>query len=80
LTEGQIVPCGNGGRSSLIKDTISYICSGGLFRAGETEMLETRPEPARMSLRIPLIPRRRSVFVARVEPLAHVERSLIRPV
>jgi len=42
-------------------------------------MLETRPDPTRISLRIPLIPRRRRVFVARVEPLAHVERSLIRP-
>lgn len=54
-------------------------CSGGLLNAGETEMPATSPEPDRISLRMPLMPRSSKVFAPRWEPLAHVERSLIKP-
>jgi hypothetical protein len=80
LTGREIVPCGNGGRSSFARFTISNICSGGLFNAGETEVLEETPEPERISLRIPLIPSRSRVLAPRGDPLAHVERSRIKPV
>jgi hypothetical protein len=58
---------------------VHYTCSGGLFNAGETEALEETPEPERISLRIPLIPSRSRVLAPRGDPLAHVERSRIKP-
>ena len=54
-------------------------CSGGLLKAGETEMLATRPEPDSISLRIPLMPRSSKVLAPRGDPLAHVESSRIKP-
>lgn len=42
-------------------------------------MLPTKPEPDRISLRMPLIPRRRRVLALNREPLAHVERRRIKP-
>uniref|UniRef100_A0A0A9GPW3 KAK n=1 Tax=Arundo donax TaxID=35708 RepID=A0A0A9GPW3_ARUDO len=33
-----------------------------------------------MSLRVPLIPRRRGVLTANSDPLAHIERRRIKPV
>lgn len=56
-----------------------YTCSGGLLNAGETEALEETPEPDRISLRIPLIPRSNKVLAPRGDPLAQVERSRIKP-
>lgn len=58
---------------------IAHTCSGGLLKAGETNMLQTRPDPDRISLRMPLIPRRRRDFAPRGEPFAHVESSRIKP-
>lgn len=54
-------------------------CSGGLVRAGETVVPANRPEPERMSFKVPLIPRRRRVLDANGDPLAQVERSRITP-
>lgn len=59
--------------------TKHYTCSAGLLNAGETEALEDTPEPDSISLRMPLIPRRSSVLAPRGDPLAHVERSRIKP-
>lgn len=56
-----------------------YTCSGGLLNAGETEALEETPDPDRISLRMPLIPRRSKVLAPRGDPLAQVERSRIKP-
>jgi len=39
----------------------------------------TNPEPERISLSVPLIPRRRSVLAARGDPLAHIESRRITP-
>ena len=54
-------------------------CSGGLLKAGETDDLAAMPEPDRISLRMPLIPRRSNVLAPNGDPLAQVERSRINP-
>lgn len=56
-----------------------HTCSGGLLKAGEIETAATRSEPDRISLSIPLIPSSNKVLAPSGEPLAHVERSLIKP-
>lgn len=42
-------------------------------------MPATNPDPERISLSVPLIPRRRSVLAARGDPLAHIESRRITP-
>jgi hypothetical protein len=54
-------------------------CSGGLAKAGETVIPATRPEPERISFKVPLVPRRRRVLAANGDPLAQVERSRMTP-
>lgn len=60
-------------------DKTANTCSGGLLNAGETDEVAAMPEPARISLRMPLIPRRSNVLVPNGDPLAQVERSRIKP-
>jgi len=61
------------------KQNIQSTCSGGLVRAGETDILATTPEPESISLRIPLMPSKRSVLAPNGDPLAHVDRRRIKP-
>lgn len=58
---------------------LAHTCSAGLVKAGETDNLASRPAPDKISLRVPLTPKRSSVFAPRGEPLAQVERSRIKP-
>lgn len=60
-------------------EEMAHTCSGGLLKAGETDMLDTKPDPDKMSFRMPLIPRRSRDFAPNGEPFAHVERSRINP-
>lgn len=61
------------------KQISASTCSAGLLNAGDTDMPATRPEPDRISFRMPLIPRSSKVFAPWSEPLAQVERSRIKP-
>lgn len=61
-----------------IRETLQT-CSGGLANAGLMETLATRPEPDKISLRVPLIPRRRRVLAANGDPLAQVDKRRIKP-
>lgn len=54
-------------------------CSAGLLRAGGTDELAETPEPDKISLRVPLIPRRSKVLDPRGDPLANVDSSRIKP-
>lgn len=60
-------------------EEMAHTCSGGLLKAGETDMPEPKPDPDKMSFNMPLIPRRSRDFAPSGEPLAHVERSRINP-
>lgn len=66
-------------RFSKNPDKTANTCSGGLLNAGETDEFAAMPEPERISLRMPLIPRRSNVLVPNGDPLAQVERSRIKP-
>lgn len=59
--------------------TNKHTCSAGLLRAGDTDMFPTSPDPAKISLRMPLIPRSSNVLAPTVDPLAQVARSRIKP-
>lgn len=58
---------------------LKFTCSGGLVNAGGTDPLADTPDPDRISLRMPLIPRRSNVLAPKCEPLEQVESSRTNP-
>ena len=64
----------------IVKPVVDvFTWSAGLDKAGATDVPATKQDPERISLMVPLMPRRRSVLAANSDPLAQVERRRIKP-